>query len=88
MRARTAEAVADSADHSAAVADALVALLDEDDFGTRLDAAYGLLRRDHPRTGEAIERVGPLSRPGFEHDHRLSALWTWKWDREDHPAAE
>ncbi|WP_329203420.1 ankyrin repeat domain-containing protein [Streptomyces sp. NBC_01435] len=88
VRARAAEAVADRTDRTAAVADALVDLLDEDDFRTRLNAAYGLLRRDHPRTGEAIERVGPLSRPGFEHDHRLSAFWRWKWDREDHSTAE
>ncbi|WP_407284983.1 HEAT repeat domain-containing protein [Streptomyces sp. BP-8] len=88
VRACTAEAVADGVDRTAAVADALVALLDEDDLGTRLNAAYGLLRRDDPRTGEAIERVGPLSRPGFEHDHRLSAFWRWKWDREDRSAAE
>ncbi|MEW1691448.1 ankyrin repeat domain-containing protein [Streptomyces sp. NPDC091265] len=87
VRARTAEAVADGVDRKAAVADALVALLDEDDFGTRLNAAYGLLRRDDPRTGEAIERVRPLSRPGFEHDHRLSALWNWEWNREHRSAA-
>lgn len=83
VRAGIAEAVAESAvDPTEAIADVLVRLLDEDDFGTRLNAAYGLLRRDDPRTGEAIERLGRLSRPGFEHDHRLSAFWRWKWDRE------
>ncbi|MFD8975609.1 HEAT repeat domain-containing protein [Streptomyces sp. NPDC059593] len=80
VRACVAEAVADGPDRSTAVADALVSLLDEDDFGTRLDAAYGLLRRDHPHTGEAIDRVGPLNHAGFEHDHRISACWTWKWE--------
>ncbi|MFE1547730.1 HEAT repeat domain-containing protein [Streptomyces sp. NPDC058718] len=80
VRARVVEAVADSPDRSTAVADALVSLLDEDDFGTRLNAAYGLLRRDHPRTGEAIDRVGPLNHPGFEHDHRVSACWSWQWE--------
>ncbi|MFE7778519.1 ankyrin repeat domain-containing protein [Streptomyces sp. NPDC057445] len=87
VRACTAEAVADGADRTAAVADALVALLDEDDLVTRLNAAYGLFRRDDPRTGQAIERVGPLPRPGFEHDHRLSAFRRWKWDRENPSAA-
>ncbi|MFE6698135.1 ankyrin repeat domain-containing protein [Streptomyces sp. NPDC057718] len=80
VRACTAEAAAHGTDGTAAVADALVALLDADDLGTRLDAAYGLLRRNDPRTGEAIDRVGSHIRPGFEHDHRLSALWRWEWD--------
>ncbi|GAA5060258.1 HEAT repeat domain-containing protein [Streptomyces similanensis] len=88
VRACTAEAVAHSTARTAAVADALLALLDEDDLGTRLNAAYGLLLRDDPRTGEAIERVGPLSLPGFEHDHRLHAFWTWKWDRRERSDAE
>ncbi|WP_189827432.1 ankyrin repeat domain-containing protein [Streptomyces finlayi] len=83
VRARAASAVAGGADRTAAVADALLALLDEDDFATRLNAAYGLLRRDDPRTGEAIERVGPLDRPGFEHDHRLCAVRSWQRSRED-----
>ncbi|WP_344176554.1 HEAT repeat domain-containing protein [Streptomyces albidochromogenes] len=88
VRAAAAEAVSQGADRTAAIADALVALLDDDDLGTRLNAAYGLLRRGDPRTGEAIERVGPLSRPGFEDDHRLSAFWSWKWDREHPPGAD
>ncbi|PCG83591.1 hypothetical protein CIB93_23680 [Streptomyces sp. WZ.A104] len=87
VRALTAEAVADGADRTVAVADALVALLDEDDLGTRLNAAYGLLRRNDPRTGEAIERVGSHMRPGYEHDHRLAAFWRWEWAREDRPEA-
>ncbi|NEB37352.1 ankyrin repeat domain-containing protein [Streptomyces sp. SID14515] len=86
VRARTAEAAADGTDGTAAVADALVALLDEDDLGTRLDAAYGLLRRNDPRTGKAIDRVGSHVRPGYEHDHRLAALWRWEWDRKDREA--
>ncbi|MFJ8945206.1 ankyrin repeat domain-containing protein [Streptomyces sp. NPDC102395] len=61
-----------------AVADALVALLDEEDFLTRLNAAYVLVRRDDPRVGEAIERMGPPPGPGFAIDHRLSALRTWQ----------
>ncbi|MGF0174054.1 HEAT repeat domain-containing protein [Streptomyces sp. Marseille-Q5077] len=84
VRGGAAEAVAPGKDRTAAVADALAALLDEDEFTTRLNAAYGLLRREDARTEEAIRRVGSLSRPGYEHDHRLSALWTWQWER-DHP---
>ncbi|MET9255971.1 ankyrin repeat domain-containing protein [Streptomyces sp. NPDC003717] len=84
-RAFVAEGVANDVIRSPAVADALVALLDEADLGTRLNAAYALLRLDDPRTGEAIERVGPLSRPGYEHDHRLSAFWTWQRNRENAP---
>ncbi|MGW0795462.1 hypothetical protein [Streptomyces sp. NPDC002692] len=88
VRARTAEALANSTNRGALVADALAALLDDEDFTMRLDAAYGLLRRDDPRTGEAIERLGPLSRPGFEHDPRLSALWRWKGNREKRGAPD
>lgn len=73
-------------DRAPAVGDALAALLDDDDFMTRLDAAYGLLRRGDPRTASAVERAGDFSRPGFEHDHRLSALWSWQRER-DHPPA-
>ncbi|MGW6721741.1 hypothetical protein [Streptomyces sp. NPDC054995] len=83
VRACTVEAAADGTDGTAAVADALVALLDADDLGTRLNAAYGLLRRNDPRTGEAIARVGSHTRPGYEHDHRLSALWSWEWNNRD-----
>ncbi len=80
VRAVTAEAAADGKDGTAAVADALTALLDADDLKTRLNAAYGLLRRNDPRTGEAIARVGAHHRHGYEHDHRLSALRTWEWN--------
>ncbi|MFE5919439.1 HEAT repeat domain-containing protein [Streptomyces sp. NPDC056468] len=84
VRGGVAEAVAPGKDRTAAVADALAALLDEDEFTTRLNAAYGLLRRDDARTDEAIKRVGSFSRPGYEDDHRISALWTWQRQR-DHP---
>ncbi|MGW6588831.1 HEAT repeat domain-containing protein [Streptomyces globisporus] len=83
VRAVTAEAAADGKDGTTAVADALMSLLGADDLGTRLNAAYGLLRRNDPRTGEAIARVGAHHRPGYEHDHRLSALWTWEWNNRD-----
>ncbi|MFJ2745950.1 ankyrin repeat domain-containing protein [Streptomyces sp. NPDC087440] len=88
VRARTSAAVASGPDRTATVADALLTLLDEDDFATRLNAVHALLRRDDPRTGEAIERLGPLSRPGFEDDHRLDAILRWQWDRQDRSAAE
>ncbi|MFD7493642.1 HEAT repeat domain-containing protein [Streptomyces sp. NPDC059832] len=86
VRATAAVALAASRDRTPAVADALVALLAEDDRIVRLEAAYGLARRDDPRTGEAIERVGPLG-PGFEHDHRVSGLWQWVRRQEDSAAA-
>lgn len=85
VRGGVAEAVAPGEDRTAAVADALAALLDEDEFTTRLNAAYGLLRRDDARIEEAIERVGSLFRPGYEDDHRLSALWTWQRRRDRPP---
>ncbi|MEU7473888.1 hypothetical protein AB0A94_36200 [Streptomyces sp. NPDC044984] len=81
VRAGMSEAVTHCANRSADIADALFALLDEEDFSVRLNAAYALLRWEDPRTAEAVERVGPLSRPGHEHDHRLSAIWRWEWDR-------
>ncbi|MFB7553143.1 hypothetical protein [Streptomyces sp. NPDC056154] len=65
-----------SVDPAPAVADALAALLDEDDRIVRSEAAFGLSRRDDPRTGRAIERVGPLD-PAFEHDHRARGLREW-----------
>ncbi|MFC7974233.1 ankyrin repeat domain-containing protein [Streptomyces cinereoruber] len=88
VRARAAEAVASGTDRTGAITDALAALRDEGDFETRLNAAYGLLRRHDPRADEAIEHLGPLSRPGYEHDHRLSAIFRRKWEREDRSAAE
>ncbi|MET8969547.1 ankyrin repeat domain-containing protein [Streptomyces hydrogenans] len=81
VRASVAEGVAHSADRTPAIADALAALLDEDVFDTRLNAAFGLLRRDDPRTADAIARVGPPPHPAYEHDHRLSAFWWWERDR-------
>ncbi|MFE0380412.1 HEAT repeat domain-containing protein [Streptomyces inhibens] len=78
VRGAAAAALAGSRDRTPAVADALAALLDDDDQLVRLEAAYGLARRDDPRTDEAIERVGPLG-AAFEHDHRAGALWQWKW---------
>ncbi|MEU0394176.1 HEAT repeat domain-containing protein [Streptomyces sp. NPDC006208] len=80
VRTRTAGALAASPDRTSAAADALVALLDEEDVQARLNAAYGLVLRDDPRTEEATGRVGPLG-PGFEHDHRDSAIRRWKWER-------
>ncbi|MFH8440970.1 ankyrin repeat domain-containing protein [Streptomyces sp. NPDC018026] len=76
LRGGVAEALASSRDRTPAVADALAALLADGDRIVRLEAAYGLALRDDPRTGEAIERVGPLG-VGFEHDHRANALWDW-----------
>ncbi|MFE9487498.1 HEAT repeat domain-containing protein [Streptomyces sp. NPDC006641] len=49
VRAAAAVAPAASRDRSPAVADALMTLLDEDDQLVRLEAAYGLSRRDDPR---------------------------------------
>ncbi|THA34570.1 hypothetical protein E6R18_07305 [Streptomyces sp. A1277] len=79
-RHAAAEQLAISSDRSAAVADTLAGLLDEEDQLTRLEAAYGLALRDDPRTAEGIERVGDLGE-GFQHDHRAGALWTWQWER-------
>ncbi|MGW6890000.1 HEAT repeat domain-containing protein [Streptomyces chartreusis] len=77
LRGSAAVQLAASSDRTPAVADALVALLAEDNQLVRLEAAYGLALRDDPRTADAIERVGPLG-PGFEHDHRASGLWWWE----------
>ncbi|MCX5558726.1 HEAT repeat domain-containing protein [Streptomyces sp. NBC_00038] len=86
LRGAAAAALAGSPDRTPAVADALAGLLAEDNQLVRLEAAYGLALRDDPRTGEAIERVGPLG-VGFEHDHRASALWRRSW-RKENTAAE
>ncbi|NML51748.1 ankyrin repeat domain-containing protein [Streptomyces sp. R302] len=74
VRGGAAEAAAAGEDRTAELADALAALMDEDDFGVRLDVAYGLLRRDDPRTAEAIGRLGRTYDPAYWHDHRLSAV--------------
>ncbi|GGR53991.1 HEAT repeat domain-containing protein [Streptomyces roseolus] len=78
VRAGVAEAAAAGDDRSPELADALAALLDDHDFDTRLSAAYGLLRRGDPRTGDAIGRLGQPPHPAYEHDHRLSALFRWE----------
>ncbi|WP_318219394.1 HEAT repeat domain-containing protein [Streptomyces sp. SCL15-6] len=85
LRGETAVLLASCRDRTPAVADALAALLHEDDQLVRLEAAYGLALRDDPRTAGAIERVGPLG-DGFEEDHRWSRLWQWRRDKE-HPAS-
>ncbi|MFB6818578.1 hypothetical protein ACFCV8_28955 [Streptomyces sp. NPDC056347] len=64
-------------DRSAPVLDAFLALLDEDDADMRLEAAWAPARRDHPRTEEAYERVGPLD-VFPEHDHRTSGPWRYR----------
>ncbi|MFE3122658.1 ankyrin repeat domain-containing protein [Streptomyces hydrogenans] len=88
VRASVAERVAHSADRTPAIADALAALLDEDLFDTRLNAAFGLLLRDDPRTADAIARVGAPPHPVYVHDHRLSRIWRWERDhREESEAA-
>ncbi|MYT20464.1 hypothetical protein GTW69_09200, partial [Streptomyces sp. SID7760] len=61
-------------DRTPEAAEALVALLAEEDQELRLEGAYGLALRDDPRTREAYERVGPLG-PQHEHDHRRSGRW-------------
>ncbi|WP_393073108.1 hypothetical protein [Streptomyces sp. LN704] len=85
-RGAAVAALAGSRDRTPAVADALAGVLGEDNQLVRLEAAYGLALRDDPRTAEAIERVGPLG-DGFEHDHRVDALWRWRW-RKENSAAE
>ncbi|MET7702669.1 HEAT repeat domain-containing protein [Streptomyces sp. NPDC005485] len=77
VRACAAATLSRSDDRTPAVADAFMALLDEDDRLLRLAGAYGLARQDDPRTEEAYERVGPLG-PGFEHDDRADGLWRWR----------
>lgn len=84
VRGSAAAGLVRTGHRTSAVADALAALLDDDDQLVRLEAAYGLAVCDDPRTEVAIERVGPLG-DGFEHDHRVSALWQWRW-RKDNPA--
>lgn len=82
VRASTAEAVSHREDRSPAVADALFALLDdedkEDDLSTRLNAVYGLIRREDPRIAEAVARVSSGPYPDHVADHRLSAIWHWE----------
>ncbi|MPY60955.1 hypothetical protein FNH08_28585 [Streptomyces spongiae] len=82
VRGRAAEGLVRSQDRTPAVADALAALTDDDNQLVRLEAAYGLVVRDDPRSEKAVERVGSLG-DGFEHDHRVDALWRWKWRKEN-----
>ncbi|MET8704703.1 HEAT repeat domain-containing protein [Kitasatospora sp. NPDC004723] len=77
VRRRATESLSGYDDRSAPVLDAFLALLDEDDADLRLEAAWALARRDHPRTEEAYERVGPLD-AFSEHDHRTSGLWHYR----------
>ncbi|MGW1894419.1 HEAT repeat domain-containing protein [Streptomyces sp. NPDC002004] len=81
VRSAAAVALAQAPDHSTVVTDVLVTLLDDDDTLVRLEAAYGLARRDHPLTGQALEKVGPLE-AAFDIDHRLIAVRDWKWRNE------
>ncbi|QER86747.1 ankyrin repeat domain-containing protein [Streptomyces tendae] len=80
-RAAVAEAVAARPVRAPAVADALYALLGTEDFRTRLNATYGLLRRDDPRTEKAVARLGTAP-PGHEDDHRVSAIRHWQGERD------
>ncbi|MEV7344225.1 HEAT repeat domain-containing protein [Streptomyces sp. NPDC093544] len=81
-RGAAVSTLAEFQDLAPAVADGLAGLLDDDYLLVRLAAAYGLARRDDPRTAEAIERLGRLP-AGYEHDHRLSTLWRWSWQKEN-----
>ncbi len=81
LRGEAAALLASCPDHSPAVADALFALLDEDDRLTLLEAAYGLALRDDPRTAEAYRRIRHLD-IGHPDDHRWSRVWDWQYDRE------
>ncbi|POX55141.1 hypothetical protein C3489_12610 [Streptomyces sp. Ru71] len=80
VRAGAAESLSVSLDRTAAVTEAFLDLLDDDNQLLRLEAACALARRDDPRTDQAYERVGPLG-PGFEDDHRVSEHWRYHWRR-------
>ncbi|GGQ64904.1 hypothetical protein [Streptomyces pilosus] len=86
LRGEAAALLAPCPDHSPAVADALFALLDEDDRLTRLEAAYGLALRDDPRTAEAYRRLKRLGLADPD-DHRWSKVGDWQYAK-DHPPAE
>lgn len=84
VRAGAAVALGNSDDRTGAVADALVALLDDQrqDQLLRLEIVYALARRDDPRTEHAWERVGELP-PGFgempqQEDHRILAYRNYR----------
>ncbi|MFE5865569.1 HEAT repeat domain-containing protein [Streptomyces virginiae] len=78
VRERAAYAVRSGRDRSPAVTEALLELLDADGQDERLSAAFALACRDHPRTPEAYEKVGPL-RPEYERDPRADGLWRWRF---------
>ncbi|MFF9759234.1 ankyrin repeat domain-containing protein [Streptomyces caelestis] len=81
LRRQAAALLASCPDHSPAVADALFALLDEDDPLTCLEAAYGLALRDDPRTAQAYRLVRDRD-IGNADDHRWNRLWDWQYDKE------
>ncbi|MFF9056962.1 ankyrin repeat domain-containing protein [Streptomyces erythrochromogenes] len=84
VRGGAAEALAESDDRTADATELLLALLDADDRILRLIGAYGLARRDDPRTPEAyarVEELGPIHRP----DHRANALADWRERNEAPP---
>ncbi len=83
IRSAAAAELNRSSDPAPAALDALATLLDDPEQLIRLEAAYGLARCDDPRTEDAIEKVGPLDPVAFEHDHRVDALWRWRWRKED-----
>ncbi|MEV7217041.1 HEAT repeat domain-containing protein [Kitasatospora cineracea] len=84
VRYHAARSLSGYDDRSAPVLDAFLSLLDEDEAKLRLEAAWALALRGHPRTEEAYERVGPLE--GFsEHDHRTSGLWRYRVDHRNGP---
>ncbi|MFJ8909035.1 hypothetical protein ACIRG8_17610 [Streptomyces sp. NPDC102359] len=58
-----------------------VILLGTEDFRVRLNATYGLLRRDDPRTEKAVARLGTAP-PGHEDDHRVSVIRHWQGERD------
>ncbi len=86
LRGGAAEALAESDDRTADATELLLSLLDTDDRILRLVGAYGLARRDDPRTPEAyarVEELGPIHRP----DHRANALEDWRGRNEALPHA-
>jgi len=78
VRAAAAESLALSEDRTAEVTESLAALLDEEDQSLRLEGAFALAVRDDPRTDAAYARVGLLSDPKFEHDHRVGEHWRYE----------
>ncbi|SOB78925.1 HEAT repeat domain-containing protein [Streptomyces sp. 1331.2] len=93
VRLAAGSALAASADRTREVADALAALLDEDEQRLRLEGTYGLLLRDDPRTAAGVERLGPLAWPEYRYDHRAEPVRQWRrrrdrrGEREEHEGA-